>query len=206
MVTENEAYIMNNEQQAKIVIVAKYLKASEDHSKASFARDIGISPRTLGRYVDRYSEEAKLLISREVNMSTTRKPRNERWDVLNAVFTEYGFDTPPKELFEKVNELSVKAGLEPITRKSFNTYITIARKAAGVGSQRKSRNGRQEIIYRVLNEHGADSNAAFLHEKANQAFEQANIDPLTRSSFYAMLSVARKVIKTQEAVEEATSA
>lgn len=58
------------------------------------------------------------------------KKRNGRWELLNAVFAEYGLDTKSAELYKIVNERSVEKGLAPLAKGSFYAMVSIARKSA----------------------------------------------------------------------------
>lgn len=58
------------------------------------------------------------------------RPRNGRWDILNALFAEKGFDAPAGELYEEANKRSVEAGLTPLNRSSFYAMKSIAAKSA----------------------------------------------------------------------------
>lgn len=58
------------------------------------------------------------------------KKRNGRWELLNAVFAEYGLDTKSAELYKIVNERSVEKGLKPLSKGSFYAMVSIARKSA----------------------------------------------------------------------------
>jgi predicted transcriptional regulator len=58
------------------------------------------------------------------------KPRNGRWDLLNAIFAEDVLDSKSAELYKIVTERSVEQGLEPLAKGSFYAMVSIARKSA----------------------------------------------------------------------------
>lgn len=155
---------------AKIQIVAKFLSSNVE-SKAEFARDNSISPRTLARYIAKYRSDAEEQLktnkgSTKVADSETKqqaKPtgttpaaettgrrkkkgdvRNGRWAVLNAVFDKHGVEEKASYLMEKANEASTEAGLKPLAKGSFYAMLSIARKDRGVDIRRLKAENDQE--------------------------------------------------------------
>jgi len=55
-------------------------------------------------------------------------PRNGRWDMLNKMFAELGFEKSTTELFEEANKRSKKLGLEPLKKTAFYSMLSHAKR------------------------------------------------------------------------------
>ena len=58
-------------------------------------------------------------------------PRNGRWDMLNKMFAEVGFNKSTTELFDEANKRGAALGLEPLRKTTFYSMLSVAKKAAG---------------------------------------------------------------------------
>lgn len=58
-------------------------------------------------------------------------PRNGRWDMLNKMFAEVGFNKSTTELFDEANKRGAALGLDPLRKTTFYSMLSVAKKAAG---------------------------------------------------------------------------
>lgn len=58
-------------------------------------------------------------------------PRNGRWDMLNKMFAEVGFNKSTGELFDEANKRGAALGLDPLRKTTFYSMLSVAKKAAG---------------------------------------------------------------------------
>lgn len=58
-------------------------------------------------------------------------PRNGRWEMLNKMFAEVGFNKGTTELFDEANKRGAALGLEPLRKTTFYSMLSVAKKAAG---------------------------------------------------------------------------
>jgi hypothetical protein len=58
-------------------------------------------------------------------------PRNGRWEMLNKMFAEVGFNKSTGELFDEANKRGAALGLEPLRKTTFYSMLSVAKKAAG---------------------------------------------------------------------------
>lgn len=58
-------------------------------------------------------------------------PRNGRWDMLNKMFAEVGFNKTTTELFDEANKRGAALGMEPLRKTTFYSMLSVAKKAAG---------------------------------------------------------------------------
>lgn len=58
-------------------------------------------------------------------------PRNGRWEMLNKMFAELGFNKTTTELFDEANKRSAALGMEPLRKTTFYSMLSVAKKAAG---------------------------------------------------------------------------
>lgn len=58
-------------------------------------------------------------------------PRNGRWDMLNKMFAEVGFNKSTTELFDEANKRGAALGMEPLRKTTFYSMLSVAKKAAG---------------------------------------------------------------------------
>lgn len=56
----------------------------------------------------------------------------------------------------------------------------------------KPRNGRWELMNKVFEKYGLETDSATLFEKVNEESVKQRLDPLEKGSFYSMLSIARR--------------
>jgi len=57
-------------------------------------------------------------------------PRNGRWEMLNKMFAEVGFNKSTTELFDEANKRGALIGLEPLRKTTFYSMLSVAKKAA----------------------------------------------------------------------------
>lgn len=67
------------------------------------------------------------------------RPRNGRWDMMNKLFDDKGLDADPMDLFEEANKRSLKLGISELSKPSFYSMLSVARKNAGLPNKRASR-------------------------------------------------------------------
>ncbi|WP_429168564.1 hypothetical protein [Aeromonas rivipollensis] len=74
---------MNNQ----IQVVVAFLKAGKDVVKSKFAAENGISRRTLDRYVEKYSEEARRMIEVEKAPKTSKNAAVTKRDIAAGIYS-----------------------------------------------------------------------------------------------------------------------
>ena len=116
---------MNEAQKVGIVVDA--LKQGDKLVKSQFAKEKGIDPRTLGRYINNYESQARKVMNQgtRVQGPTRRggKPRNNRVSLIRNVISNKGMETPVKEIYNEVVEESVQRGMNEVTKGSLMSLI-----------------------------------------------------------------------------------
>lgn len=123
--------IMNNE--AKIAVVVEAIKSGDKLVKKSFAAKHNIDPRTLSRWMEKFSDDAKSIIDNEQNKkikNTKRggKPRNGRVLLVTTVIGELGVDAETSAIYQVALERATKEGMPIISKGSWYSIIHQIRK------------------------------------------------------------------------------
>lgn len=126
--------IMNNE--AKIAVVVEAIKSGDKLVKKSFAAEHNIDPRTLSRWMEKFSDDAKSIIDNEQkqnekikNTKRGGKPRNGRVLLVTTIIGELGVDAETSVIYQVALERATKEDMPTISKGSWYSIIHQIRKS-----------------------------------------------------------------------------
>lgn len=100
-------------------VVVIFIKAGKDVVKSKFAAERGISTRTLSRWIEKYSEEARQMIENEKAPKTSKNAAVTKRDIAAGIYSN-GVTAKMKRS-EIITAMVSGAGLTPA---GASTYIS----------------------------------------------------------------------------------
>jgi hypothetical protein len=112
--------------EAKVEIVVAALKKGDKLVKSHLAKEKGIDPKTLNRYMKQYHSEAKKRLEvKPASMPTKRggKPRNGRVSLILDSISKFGVDGKTAEIYKDALQKAEEQNMREISKYSWYSMI-----------------------------------------------------------------------------------